>query len=210
MEWIDRQWTFDDSAEINTQHVFILNATADQFKFIIENRTSDHLRHKPGGKWSIHEQAGHVLPIESLWIARLDNIVMKSETLWSWNGTNADTDAGNFNEQRIVKILEDFTDDRKVHTEMLWKMDDSASSLKCFHTRIGQPFTLADHVYTDWTSVIVQSLLRQIELNTCIHRHLPLYDFSNIGLIYKSHWYYFMAQYDLHDLQIIQHQLNAK
>ena len=42
---------------------------------------------------------------------------------------------------------------------------------------------------TDWTSVIVQSLLRQIELNTCIHRHLPLYDFSNIGLFYKSHWY---------------------
>ena len=44
-------------------------------------------------------------------------------------------------------------------------------------------------VDTDWTSVIVQSLLRQIELNTCIQRHLPLYDFSNIGLFYKSHWY---------------------
>ena len=42
---------------------------------------------------------------------------------------------------------------------------------------------------TDWTSVIVQSLFRQIELNTCIHRHLQLYDFSNIGLFYKSHWY---------------------
>ncbi len=42
---------------------------------------------------------------------------------------------------------------------------------------------------TDWTSVIVQSLLRQIEQNTCIYRHLPLYDFSNIGLFYKSHWY---------------------
>ena len=36
-------------------------------------------------------------------------------------------------------------------------------------------------IYTDWTSVIVQSLLRQIEPNTCIHRHLPLYDFSIIG-----------------------------
>ncbi len=33
----------------------------------------------------------------------------------------------------------------------------------------------------DWTSVIVQSLLRQIELNSCIHGHLSLYDFSNIG-----------------------------
>ena len=41
----------------------------------------------------------------------------------------------------------------------------------------------------DWTNVIVQSLLRQIELNTCIHRHKPLYDFSIIGLFYKSHWY---------------------
>ena len=42
---------------------------------------------------------------------------------------------------------------------------------------------------TDWTSVIVQSLLRQMELNICIHRHLLLYDFSNIGLFYKSQWY---------------------
>ena len=32
-------------------------------------------------------------------------------------------------------------------------------------------------------------MLCQIELNTCSHRHLPLYDFANIGLIYKSHWY---------------------
>ncbi len=32
-------------------------------------------------------------------------------------------------------------------------------------------------------------MLRQIELNTCIHRHLPLYDFSHIGLFYKSHGY---------------------
>ena len=32
-------------------------------------------------------------------------------------------------------------------------------------------------------------MLRQIELNTCIQRPLPLYDFSNIGLFYKSHWY---------------------
>ena len=32
-------------------------------------------------------------------------------------------------------------------------------------------------------------MLRQIELNTCIHRHLPLYNFSNMGLFYKSQWY---------------------
>ena len=36
---------------------------------------------------------------------------------------------------------------------------------------------------------LVQSLLRQITLNTSIHQHLPLYDFANIGLFYNSHWY---------------------
>ena len=44
-------------------------------------------------------------------------------------------------------------------------------------------------VNTDWTSVIFQSLHCQIALNTGIHRHIPLYDFSNIGPFYKSHWY---------------------
>ncbi len=32
-------------------------------------------------------------------------------------------------------------------------------------------------------------MIHQIEQNTCIYRHLPLNDFSNIGLYYKSHWY---------------------
>ena len=52
--------------------------------------------------------------------------------------------------------------------------------------------------YTDWTSVIVQSLLRQIALNTCIHRHLPLYDFSNTRMFYKSHCY------NLYSIPIVQ------
>ena len=49
-----------------------------------------------------------------------------------------------------------------------------------FHRRRGN---------TDWTSVIVQSLLRRIERNTCIHRHIPRYDFSNSGMFQKSHRY---------------------
>lgn len=147
MKWIDRQWTFDDSAKTYAQNIFILSATADQIKSMIVNRATEQLRHKPGGKWSIHEHAGHLLTIESLWIARLDDFVMKSETLRSWNENNTDTDAANFNEQRIVKILQDFTDIRKVHTEMLQEMEASATSLTCCHTRLGRTFTLADHVY---------------------------------------------------------------
>ena len=56
--------------------------------------------------------------------------------------------------------------------------------------RVGVTKQLLHRDYTDWTSIIVQSLLRQIERNTYIYRPIPLYDFSNIGMLEKSHWYY--------------------
>ncbi len=56
--------------------------------------------------------------------------------------------------------------DIKQHADTLKKLGKHKTGVGCLYIN-----------NTDSTSVIVQSLLRQIELNTCIHRHLPQYDF---------------------------------
>ena len=87
-----------------------VNALLDNIltlKNLISNISEDKAELKPDQKWSVKEHVGHLLTIESLWIARLDDFAMGKATLRPWNGTNADTEAGEFNKQRLAKIFEE-------------------------------------------------------------------------------------------------------
>jgi hypothetical protein len=107
---------------------------------------SELLTTRRNNKWSINENIGHLLTIESLWIARLDDFVMKKPTLRPWNGTNADTEAGEFNKQRTMKIIEDFMDVRNVHIQMLKNLYSKSEELKSFHEDKQKQISLAEHV----------------------------------------------------------------
>jgi uncharacterized damage-inducible protein DinB len=101
---------------------------------------------KPEGKWSIKEHVGHLLTIESLWIARLDDFAMGKATLRPWNGTNADTDAGEFNKQRLAKIFEDFESIRTAHVKMIEFYLPKQDDLSSFHEGKQIKMTLRDHL----------------------------------------------------------------
>ncbi len=105
---------------------------------------------KPQGKWSIQEHAGHLLAIESLWIARLDDFMLSHETLRPWNGTNEETDQAQFNTQLLQQILDDFASIRIAHCRMirlsLHKLDGAA----CLHPRTGELVTFEEHLQCMW------------------------------------------------------------
>jgi hypothetical protein len=49
------------------------------------------------GKWSIQENAGHLLDVEPLWAGRLDDVLACASELRSWDLTNRTTDEANYN-----------------------------------------------------------------------------------------------------------------
>lgn len=101
---------------------------------------------KPEEKWSIQEHAGHLLTIESLWIARFDDFVLGKPFLRPWNGTNADTDAGQFNLQAISQILDDFASIRNAHMNLLEKYLPKQDEMTCHHQGKGIDLTLRAHL----------------------------------------------------------------
>jgi hypothetical protein len=101
---------------------------------------------KPDSKWSIQEQVGHLLTIESLWIARVDDCVMEKPFLRPWNGTNADTDAGQFNLQGISQILDDFASIRNAHMNLIDKYLPKQDEMTCHHQSKGIDLTLRAHL----------------------------------------------------------------
>ncbi|MFM9986816.1 MAG: DinB family protein [Flavobacteriales bacterium] len=124
-----------------------LKETPSRLHELVSNLPAEVLVHKPNDKWSIQEHIGHLLCIESLWIARLDDLVLGHESVRPWNGTNADTDAARFNEQNIISILRDFRNIREMHTTMLSEMEEKAEILVANHPGNNKKLRLVDHVW---------------------------------------------------------------
>ncbi len=146
MNWLDKTWNFERSVAQYKENLDFLGNSPASIRAIISGKSENELTSKPDGKWSINEHIGHLLTMESLWIARLDDFVLGKSILRPWNGTNSDTDAGEFNKQRSGKILEDFESIRFVHIGALQKLESKSTELKCFHERLQRDLNLADHV----------------------------------------------------------------
>jgi len=98
------------------------------------------------GAWSIQEHVGHLLAMESLWIARLDNFELNHEVLRPWNGHNNDVRAARFNEQSIQALCRDLSDIRTAFVEFVGEMSDIAWQRRIYHERLQIHFMLKDHL----------------------------------------------------------------
>jgi uncharacterized damage-inducible protein DinB len=147
MNWISRQWEFGQTAEDALDSLQLLSGTAEKMHALVHRSDPEKLRQRVDDKWSVNEHAGHLLTMESLWIARLDDFVLGRPTLRPWNGTNADTEAAEFNRQRLGKIISDFAEIRASHLQLLEKFRPAFLSMQAYHERLNRTMTLADHLY---------------------------------------------------------------
>lgn len=104
------------------------------------------LKSAPTGKWSIIVHAGHLLTMESLWIARLDDFFMGRPELRPWNGHNRDTEDGRFELQGISQILDDWSALRNAHLNMIRQNLTKTDSMTCFLAVEGREITFGEHL----------------------------------------------------------------
>jgi uncharacterized damage-inducible protein DinB len=123
--------------------LFSFPATLEQ---TLENLPKTLLLERPEQKWSIQTHAGHLLTMESLWIGRLDDFFLERPTLRPWNGTNADTEAAQFDLQNITQILDDFSSIRSAHVSMIKQNISLLSQRSCLHEGSGKQLTFQDHL----------------------------------------------------------------
>lgn len=102
---------------------------------------------KAQGKWSAQEHAGHLLDVEPLWLARLEDYVAASDQLTVADLTNRKTDEANHNARPLEQILTDF---RAARGRLLQRVDELDASLfvrAISHPRLKIPMRLVDHLY---------------------------------------------------------------
>lgn len=120
-EWIKRQFTFELPLGMYGNVVERVRGTPARLEDLTRGLSPEVLTRRDGDKWSIQEQAGHLLDLEPLGMNRLDDFEAGRETLIAADMTNQKTHEANHNANSIENILAAF---RKERTEFVRRLDD--------------------------------------------------------------------------------------
>ena len=145
--WFERKFEFTFPVEQYPNLCVRLRGTPARLEEILAGVPRDVLISKPDDKWSAQEHAGHLLDLEPLWLARVDDFLTGGDTLTTADLTNRKTHEANHNARSLEEILADF---RRARLSLLDRVEKVSSHLfarSMLHPRLKQPMRLVDHLY---------------------------------------------------------------
>ncbi|MGC1371071.1 MAG: DinB family protein [Candidatus Sulfotelmatobacter sp.] len=145
--WFDRKFDFSFPVEMHPNLCARLRGTPARLEDALRGRANEVLTHKPRQKWSAQEHAGHLLDLEPLWLARVEDYVKGSEQLAITDLQNRKTDDANYNSQPLEQILAKFRAARKTLLKRVEGLDVGLFSRPIPHPRLKVPMRLVDHLF---------------------------------------------------------------
>jgi len=145
--WFDRKFDFTFPVELYPNVLARLRGTPASVEDLLRGRSREILTAKPQEKWSAQEQAGHLLNLEPLWLARVQDYLAGSEQLTVTDLQNRKTDEANYNAQPLVTILAEFRSARARLLLSASQVDASLFARAIPHPRLKTPMRLIDHLY---------------------------------------------------------------
>ncbi len=124
-----------------------LRGTPARLEEITRGLAQEQLVQKPEGKWSIQENAGHLLDLEPLWLTRLEEFLSGGSTLAAADVTNRKTHEARHNDASLPGILDAF---RRAREELVDRLDGLSGEdfdRVARHPRLDTPMRLVDHLY---------------------------------------------------------------
>ena len=145
--WFGRKFDFTFPVDQYPNVCVRLWGTPARLEEILRKVTIDVLVGKPQEKWSAQEHAGHLLDLEPLWMARVDDFLTDRDTLAVADLGNRKTYEANHNAQELAAILAGFRTARLRLVEHLGTFEPDVLARTSMHPRLKQPMRLVDHLY---------------------------------------------------------------
>jgi len=102
------------------------------------------LRISPPDKWSVMEEAGHLLDLEPLWLGRIYDIKNEVEFMREADLTNRKTHEAGHNSKSTDTIFQTFKNERSKLLELLSGLKLMDLEKKSFHPRLKTPMHIID------------------------------------------------------------------
>jgi uncharacterized damage-inducible protein DinB len=146
--WFERKFEFSFPVEQYPNLCVRLRGTPVRLEEILRGVSRDVLVGKPGDKWSAQEHAGHLLDLEPLWLARVDDFFLADgDTLTVADLSNRKTHEANHNARELIETLAEFRAARLRLLERIGKFRPALFARSKLHPRLKQPMRLVDHLY---------------------------------------------------------------
>ena len=145
--WFERKFEFTFPVEQYPNLVVRLRGTPARLEEMLRGVAREKLVRKVEGKWSAQEQAGHLLDLEPLWLARLEDFARGGETLTAADLRNRRTEEANHNARELGDILAEFRAERAKLVKRAEGFSATEFGRSMLHPRLKQPMRLVDHLY---------------------------------------------------------------
>ena len=145
--WFERKFAFTFPVEQYPNLCVRLRGTPARLEEMVRGVPREALVRKPGDKWSAQEHAGHLLDLESLWMARVDDFLVSGDTLTAADLSNRKTHEANHNARELLEILAEFRRSRLRLVDRLATFQPDLFARSKLHPRLNEPMRLADHLY---------------------------------------------------------------
>lgn len=143
-EWIKRQFTFEQPLGMYGNVVERVRGTPARLEDLTRGLSREVLTRRDGDKWSIQEQAGHLLDIGELEMKRLDEFEAGRATLTAADMTNQLTHEADHNANSIENILSAFRKERMTFVARLDSFDEAFVSRMALHPRLKTKIRVID------------------------------------------------------------------
>ena|SRR5277367_4742676 len=145
--WFERKFEFSFPVELFPNLCARLRGTPARLEETLRRRSHQILATKSQRKWSAQEHAGHLLDLEPLWLARIEDYVADAGQLTVADLRNRKTDEANHNARPSEHILAEFRAARGTLLKRLDELDVTLFSRSIPHPRLKMPMRLVDHLY---------------------------------------------------------------
>jgi uncharacterized damage-inducible protein DinB len=145
--WFERKFDFTFPVELFPNLCARLRGTPARLEEVLRGGSREILIKKPQGKWSAQEHAGHLVDLEPLWLARVEDYVAGSGQLTITDLQNRKTDEANHDARPLEEILAEFRAARERLLKRVGGIDTSLFARAIPHPRLKTPMRLVDHLY---------------------------------------------------------------
>lgn len=141
--WTERPFQFDFPVSLYQNVMARFRGTPTRLEDSVRGLTSEMLVAKPDGKWSIQENAGHLLDEEPLFLKRLNEFLAGAETLTPAPYKEIPL---THNSVPIEQILTKFRAARSQQVNILEGLTIEFFSRSAWHARLKVHMRLVDHL----------------------------------------------------------------
>lgn len=166
-KWIDRKFNFNYPVGHFSSILERLRGTPARMEEIVNRLPDELLTQKPDHGWSIQENVGHLIEVETLHVGRLDDYDAGVEVLRPAEMKNIRTTEADYNSRTIGSIFIGFREVRGDFVKRLEAMNEAEAARVAQHPRLDVPMRVVDMAYfaaehDDFHVAVITELARRL------------------------------------------------